>query len=395
MGLKSLKDYAVKAIAMITMTAVVAGMGVTYTNPVDVSADSAKTSLYDVFAARSGNASKFMSQETLQSKVLKNCRKLQGIGYSSGSKDNHLGCDGFVSLVFRMTFGTAHEFTKHKDKYYCKFYTKEEHIVACSYVDKYEIYRPGGTSVTWLYKNYVNKVVKPRDTKRKKVRGMNNTQWVNYLTKIGAQPGDIIFWDNDKDDKYWTHIGIYAGIEKGVAKMWHASAVKNKVMKQSLSEITHEVCYLDYACVVALTDTPARMGLFADSANSRGDFSFSVYKDSNCKEKIGRIASSCTLKDQSGLENIKLWPVSDKSAYERTLYLRKDMAPYKVKNAELAGANQTVYKLVVRIESGPGNRGKLTYKIYGAKDLRYYGGNTVYDYDYRNGSKVIAITDLK
>ena len=54
MGLKSVKDYAVKAIAMISMAAVVAGIGVSYVNPVDVTADGAKyTTLYDVFKARS------------------------------------------------------------------------------------------------------------------------------------------------------------------------------------------------------------------------------------------------------------------------------------------------------------------------------------------------------
>lgn len=396
MGLKSLKNIAVKAIAMISMAAVVAGIGVSYVNPVDVTADGAKyTTLYDVFKDRSGKPSKFMTQEDMQQKVLANCKKLSGIGYSSGNQENHLACDGFVSLVFRLTFGTAHEFTKRKDKYYCKFNIKEEHKVACSYVDRYEVYRPGGTSVTWLYKNYVNKVVKPRGSKRKKVEGMNNAQWVEYLNKIGAQPGDIIFWDNDKDDKFWTHIGIYAGIEKGVAKMWHASAVKKKVMKQNLSEITNEVCYLDYACVVALTDVPARIGLFADSENSSSDFSFSVYKDAVCKTKIGRLASSCTLKDETALDSIKVWPSDDKDVYERTLYLRRDMAPYKVKNAELAGSDQTVFKLVIRIEVGPDKKGKLTYAIYGAKDMRYYGGKTINDYDYRNGSKIIPITNLK
>ena len=223
----------------------------------------------------------------------------------------------------------------------------------------------------------------------------NNAQWVEYLNKIGAQPGDIIFWDNDKDDKFWTHVGIYAGIEKGVAKMWHASAVKKKVMKQNLSEITNEVCYLDYACVVALTDAPARIGLFADSENSSSDFSFSVYKDAVCKTKIGRLASSCTLKDETALDSIKVWPSDDKDVYERTLYLRRDMAPYKVKNAELAGSDQTVFKLVIRIEKGPDKKGKLTYAIYGAKDMRYYGGKTINNYDYLTGSKVIPITDLK
>ena len=396
MNLKGIRKVAVKVIALVLMTACVAGIGVSYAEPCDVLADSKKYStMYDVFRDRSGKPDSFMSQEDFQKKVLANCKKLNGTGYTAGTQENYLACDGFVSLVLRMTFGTVHEFKKFRDKIWFKFNHKEEHIVAASYVDKYEVYRPGGTSVTWLYDNYVGKIVNPRGSKRKKVEGWTNSQWVSYLNSIGAQPGDIIFWDNDKDNKYWTHIGIYAGIEKGVAKMWHASSVKKKVYKQDLSDITNNIMYLDYCCVLPMTDNPAKVGLCADTEGMEKDFSYSVYKDSKCKTKLGRIASSCTLKEQSSLENIKIWPSSDKSVYEKTLYIKRDMSPYKTSVSEVAGSGQTVYKIVIKITPGEKNKGTLKYTIYGAKDSRYYTGKTIEDYDYRSGGCVISIPDLR
>ncbi len=401
MGVKDIKRIAVKAIAMLAMTAVVAGIGSAYVDPVDVEADTKYDTLYDVFKARSGKGDDFTSQEDFRKQVLNNCKRLDKIAYTSGNQENCLACDGYVSLVFRLTFGTVHEFKKYyeyktkKFKYRCKFYRKEEHKKCDSYVDKYEIYRPGGTSVTWLYNNYVDKLVKPRGSKRKNVEGFTNKQWVSYLESINAQPGDIIIWDNDYNYTYWTHIGIFAGIENGVAKMWHSSSVKKKVCKQSMSEITEEVKFLKFACVVPLTDVPAKAGLCVDGEGSEKDFSYSIYSDANCKNKIGRIASSCVLKDQSNLNNILIYPNSDKSAFEKTLYVRRDLAPYQTATSNLTEADQTVYKLVIRIEPGEDHKGVLKYSIYGAKDTKYYAGKTIDDYDYRSGGQVISIKDFR
>ena len=401
MGVKDIKRIAVKAIAMLAMTAVVAGIGSAYVDPVDVEADTKYDTLYDVFKARSGKGDDFTSQEDIRKQVLNNCKRLDKIAYTSGNQENCLACDGYVSLVFRLTFGTVHEFKKYyeyktkKFKYRCKFYNKEEHKKCDSYVDKYEIYRPGGTSVTWLYNNYVDKLVKPRGSKRKNVEGFTNKQWVSYLESINAQPGDIIIWDNDYNYTYWTHIGIFAGIENGVAKMWHSSSVKKKVCKQSMSEITEEVKFLKFACVVPLTDVPAKAGLCVDGEGIEKDFSYSIYSDANCKNKIGRIASSCVLKDQSNLDNILIYPNSDKSAFEKTLYVRRDLAPYQTATSNLTEADQTVYKLVIRIEPGEDHKGVLKYSIYGAKDTKYYAGKTIDDYDYRSGGQVISIKDFR
>ena len=401
MGVKDIKRIAVKAIAMLAMTAVVAGIGSAYVDPVDVEADTKYDTLYDVFKARSGKGDDFTSQEDFRKQVLNNCKRLDKIAYTSGNQENCLACDGYVSLVFRLTFGTVHEFKKYyeyktkKFKYRCKFYRKEEHKKCDSYVDKYEIYRPGGTSVTWLYNNYVDKLVKPSGSKRKNVEGFTNKQWVSYLESINAQPGDIIIWDNDYNYTYWTHIGIFAGIENGVAKMWHSSSVKKKVCKQSMSEITEEVKFLKFACVVPLTDVPAKAGLCVDGEGIEKDFSYSIYSDANCKNKIGRIASSCVLKDQSNLDNILIYPNSDKSAFEKTLYVRRDLAPYQTATSNLTEADQTVYKLVIRIEPGEDHKGVLKYSIYGAKDTKYYAGKTIDDYDYRSGGQVISIKDFR
>ena len=401
MGKINIWKIAVKAIAIITMTAVVAGIAESYIQPVTVLADAKYQTLYDVFRDRSGKPDSFMGQEEFRNKILSNCNALNGVAYTSGQQQNYLACDGFVSLVLRMTFGTVHEVKKNYEwkkkqhKISFKFNTKEEHIVADSYVDRYEIYRPGGTSVTWLYKNYVGNIVNPISSKRKNCEDMTNKQWVEYLEQINAQPGDILFWDNDKNDKYWTHIGIFAGIENGTAKMWHASAVKKKVCKQDLSEITEHIRYLKYVCVLPMTDAPAKVGLCIGTGENDRDFSYSVYKDEACSNKLGRISSSCTLKEQSSLENLSIYFNSDKSAYEKTLYVKRDISPYKASSTELSGTDQIVYKLKIKITPGEENKGTLVYTVYGAEDIRYYSGKTIEDYDFRQGGQVIEISDFR
>lgn len=401
MGIRCIKKIAVKAIAILAMAAVTAGIAGSYVKPVGVSAAAKYQTLYDVFRDRSGNPDTFMDQEEFRNKILANCKLLNKVAYTSGSQVHELACDGFVSMVLRITFGTVHkvkvcyDYKEKKTLMSYEFDRREEHIVANSYVDKYEVYGPGGTSVTWLYNNYVGKLVDARGSNRKKVEGFTNKNWVGYMESIGAQPGDIIMWDNDYNKTYWTHIGIYAGVENGKAMMWHASAVKGKVCKQALSEITEEVKYLKLACVVPMTDAPAKVGLCADTASNFRDFSYSIYKDEDCSDFIGRIASNCTLKDQASLEDIAIYLNGDKTAYEKTVYVRRDMSPFKFANAELAGADQTVYKLKIKITPGEENKGTLTYTIYGSKDIRYYDSKTIDDYDYRSGGQVILISDYR
>jgi len=401
MSEKNIWKIALKAIAILMMAAVVAGIAEAYIPPVSVSADAKYQTLYDVFRERSGNPDSFMDQEELRNKILANCKKLNTVSYTSGSQQNALACDGFVSMVLRMTFGTVHEvkvrydWKKKKRFISYKFNTKEEHKVADSYVDKYEIYRPGGTSVTWIYNNYVGKIVNARGSSRKKVEGFSNKDWVNYLESIGAQPGDLILWDNDYNKTYWTHISIYAGIENGKAVIWHASAVRKIVMKQIMAEMTEEDKYLKLACVIPMTDAPAKVGLCVETGTNDRDFSYSVYKDEACSSKIGRIASNCTLKEQSSLENLSIYFNSDKSAYEKTLYVKRDVSPYKASSTEMSGTDQLVYKLKIKITPGEENKGTLIYTVYGAQDIRYYTGKTIEDYDYRQGGQVIAISDFR
>ena len=401
MGIKSIKKLAVKAIAILAMTAVAAGIADSYIKPVDVSADSKYQTLYDVFRDRSGDPDSFMDQEEFRNTILANCKKLNTVAYTSGAQVDSLACDGFVSMVMRLTFGTVHEvkvrydYKKKKRFISYKFNTKEEHKVADSYVDKYEIFRPGGTSVTWIYNNYVGKIVNARGSSRKKVEGFSNDDWVNYLESIGAQPGDLILWDNDYNKTYWTHIGIYAGIENGKAVIWHASAVWKIVMKQIMAEMTEDTKYLKLACVIPMTDAPAKVGLCVGAGENDRDFSYSIYKDEACSTKLGRIASSCTLKDQESLEDLSIYFNGDKSAYEKTIYVKRDVSPYKASSTELSGTDQIVYKLKIKITPGEENKGTLVYTVYGARDIRYYSGKTIEDYDYRQGGQIIEISDFR
>ncbi|MCR4704410.1 MAG: hypothetical protein K5665_12190 [Saccharofermentans sp.] len=392
MGLTGLRSFAVKAAAAFFATVVFTGLMSAYVNPVNVSADEDELyhSLYDVFKDRSSDPDNFLSQEDFLKEIFYNCERLKGIEYTYGDQEHYLACDGFVSLVFRLTFGTAHGFERNRTKYWCKFDYREEHIVADSYVDEYEVYRPGGTSVTWLYKHYVDTVV-DSIASRSYMEGLDNDGWVEYLERLNVQPGDIMFWDNDKDRKYWSHIGIYAGIEDGVPMMWHSSAVKGKVVKQSLAEITQDIQILDYVAILPLIDRPVSVGLYVDdSAESEKAFSYSVYEDQACTEYLGRISSACELSEQSLLDNIPVYPNADKSAYERTIYVRRDMSPYNAESAE-----QIVYRIIIKVTPVGTTIGTLKYTIYGADDLRYYSGNEIKGFDYQSGGKVIPIKDFR
>lgn len=388
---KKIRTIAVKAIALLSVTAVCAGFTCAYMQPVDVSADEDEdelyTNLYDVFKDRSGDPENFMTEDQFVDDVLYYCNKLKGIAYTYGTQEHYLACDGYVSLVFRMTFGTVYEYERYRDKYWCKFDYHEEHIVADSNVDKYEVYRPGGTSVTWLYKHYFNEIVDPI-VSRKYVEGWDNDDWVEYIEEMGIQPGDLMFWDSDKDRTYWAHIGFYAGMEDGVPMMWHASSVQGKVVKQSLEDVTYNIQVLDYVGILPLTDHPLNVGFYVDNTGNDREFSYSVYKDADCSEYLGRISSCCTLSEQASLDNIAVYPNWDKSAYERTLYLKRDVTPY-------SGDSNDVYKIVIRIEPCYASRGTLKYSIYGAADMKYYGGQTVNNYDYKAGGSVISISDFR
>ena len=128
MLVRSLRNYAVKAFALLFVTVITAGFAYAYIDPSEVSASGdLYDTLYEVFRDKSGDPDGFMTQEELVKKMLSNCDKLSGIGYTFGSQEHYLACDGFVSLVFRLTFGTAHEFERYRDKFWCKFDFREEH----------------------------------------------------------------------------------------------------------------------------------------------------------------------------------------------------------------------------------------------------------------------------
>ena len=395
MFFRSIRNYAVKILAMLTAAVIGAGCMSTYARPVEVSADKfLYDSLYDLFKERSGDPDNFMSQEELRQKVLDNCDALKWIDYTYGSQESNLGCDGFVSLVFRLTFGTVYDFDRDWDQYWCKYDYHEEHIVAASHVDKYEIFRPGGTSVTWLYHNYVDELVDSL-IHRYDVEGMDNDDWIEFLNNIGAQPGDILFWDDDGDDEYWAHIGIYSGTEDGYARMWHASSIQGLVIEQKLEDITCKVNYLDYVSVLPLTDHPAKAGLCVDTESGDKDFSYSFYKDPACEEFIGRISSSCVLSEQSSLDEFSVYPDNYGATYENTLYFTRDTSPFSIESSDNTFADQKVYQMVIKIEPEDKKKGTLKYAVYGMDDIRYYGGGEIRDYDYMSGGQVIPLTDFR
>ena len=66
------------------------------------------------------------------------------------------------------------------------------------------------------------------------------------------------------------------------------------------------------------------------------------------------------------------------------------MSPYNPESAE-----QYVYRIVIRITPVGAEKGTLKYMIYGADDIRNYGGDEVKDYDYQSGGKVIPVKDFR
>ncbi len=392
---RDIRNFAVKAVAMLSAAVLCAGIAGSYLKPVKVSADEGLYhSLYDVFRDKSDDPANFMSQELFIKRIFWNCEALWGIDYTYGDQEHNLGCDGFVSLVLRMTLNTAYDFKTDWSNYWIKFDPSEEHILAASYVDQYDIFRPGGTSVTWLYHNYVNEVVEPLDD-RAFVECMSNDEWIEYLDDIGAQPGDIMFWDDDKDNKYWTHISIYAGIEDGEAMMWHASSVRGYVCEQSLEEITMNNQFLDYCTIVPMTDRPARAGLCAESNGESSEFSYSVYWDLSCDYDIGRVTSGCELSGDEYLSNFPLYPNYDHTAYERTLIIRKENMPFISDGGDSPGDDENLFYMFIRIEPDDGEKGTLKYSIYGVDSIRYYGGGEIKDYDYLHGGQMISLTDYR
>ena len=79
MSFKKVRNYAVKALALFSVTFMVAGFVSAGIKPEKVQADSLYPTLYDMFKDRSGDPDGFMSQEDLVKKVLNNCDKLNGI----------------------------------------------------------------------------------------------------------------------------------------------------------------------------------------------------------------------------------------------------------------------------------------------------------------------------
>ena len=64
------------------------------------------------------------------------------------------------------------------------------------------------------------------------VHGWSNEEWVEYLKKIDAKPGDVFVWFNhDWSKTKGQHMTMYAGIgEDGVAYEWTASSTYGVIL---------------------------------------------------------------------------------------------------------------------------------------------------------------------
>lgn len=382
--IKGLKKIALRALTILLVTVFSAGVFCSYSEPTEVFADEELySSLYDVFKDRSGDPDNFMSPERFVWRLLYYCEILNEVDYTYGSQEHNLACDGFVSLALRLTFCTAHEFARRPHgEYECKFYWSEEHTVAASPVDKYEIFRPGGTTVTWIYNNYVNTLVDPIVT-RDYVADYENGEWVDYLAIRNVQPGDILIWDNDNDSTYWTHIGIYAGNIDGVAMMWHASAIKGEVCLQSLEEITSVLCCQNHVSILPSTNRPARVNLSVSTSLMDEDSQYTVYGDYLEKTECKGTLSA----EQISLDRLAIYPNDAKDGYERVFFIVKEPVSDGEEGEEGEADNeskkskQEVFKLIVKIESGTEDSGTLTYSIYGNEDDKLYGRDTIENFD--------------
>ena len=104
MTFRNIRNFAVKAIAICSSAAVFAGLMSAYMQSTPVSADDELYScLYDVFRDRSDDPDHFMTPEFMVSEMMDYCDMLEGVEYTYGDQEHYLACDGFVSLVLRLT----------------------------------------------------------------------------------------------------------------------------------------------------------------------------------------------------------------------------------------------------------------------------------------------------
>ena len=186
----------------------------------------------------------YTDPDVFRKKLISNFEYMKDVGYFHMGKmvQGYTDCAGSVSLAFRVALGTA-KFTK---KY--KKGTRSDGsqlygigINYCgikSYKDKYGWCRNGTASVN---SHFLNTIVKNRKIKYSQVslddysdgvHGWSNDEWVDYLKKTGAKPGDVFVWFNhDWSKTKGQHMTMYAGIgEDGIAYEWTASSTYGVIL---------------------------------------------------------------------------------------------------------------------------------------------------------------------
>ncbi|MBO4449720.1 MAG: hypothetical protein J5777_03975 [Clostridiales bacterium] len=186
----------------------------------------------------------YTDPDVFRKKLISNFEYMKDVGYFHMGKmvQGYTDCAGSVSLAFRVALGTA-KFTK---KY--KKGTRSDgsqlygigvnYCGITSYKDKYGWCRNGTASVN---SHFLNTIVKNRKIKYSQVslddysdgvHGWSNAEWVEYLKKTGAKPGDVFVWFNhDWSKTKGQHMTMYAGIgEDGTAYEWTASSTYGVIL---------------------------------------------------------------------------------------------------------------------------------------------------------------------
>ena len=206
----------------------------------------------------------YTDPDVFRRNLISNFEYMKDVGYFHMGKmvQGYTDCAGSVSLAFRVALKTA-KFTK---KY--KKGTRSDGsqlygigVSYCgikSYKDKYGWCRNGTASVN---SHFLNTIVKKRDIKYSQiflndrsdgVPGWSNAEWVDYLTKAGAKPGDVFVWFNhDWSKTKGQHMTMYAGIENGIAYEWTASSTYG-VIKSPLSDRSPQKIFESFTLLKAV-----------------------------------------------------------------------------------------------------------------------------------------------
>ena len=209
----------------------------------------------------------YTDPDEFRKKLISNFEYMKDVGYFHMGKmvQGYTDCAGSVSLAFRVALGTA-KFTK---KYKKGIRSDGSQLYGIginycgitSYKDKYGWCRNGTASVN---SHFLNTIVKNRKIKYSHVslddysdgvHGWSNDEWVDYLKKTGAKPGDVFVWFNhDWSKTKGQHMTMFAGIgEDGIAYEWTASSTYGVILSP-LTDRTPQNIFESFTLMKAVAD---------------------------------------------------------------------------------------------------------------------------------------------